>query len=149
MNEQENYPISFAEVRRATNIINRYLVPTQLIRYDELSNLLNADIYIKHENHNPTGTFKVRGGINLMHHLKNADINGVITFSTGNHGLSVAATASWFRLDATIVVPENNNPAKNRKIRATGAQLIEAGKIFEDASKVVEKIVDEKGLYII
>lgn len=149
MNEQKNYPISFAEVIRAKKVVYEYMVPTQLTRYEGLSNLLNADIYVKHENHNPTGTFKVRGGINLMHHLKQAGINGVITFSTGNHGLSVAATASWFGLDATIVVPENNNPAKNRSIRATGAQLIEAGKTFEEASKVVEEMVDEKALYYV
>ncbi len=123
MNKQKNYPISFAEVVRAKNIVYRHLVPTQLTRYDVVSDLMNADIYIKHENHNPTGTFKVRGGINLMHHLKQTGIEGVITFSTGNHGFSVAATAAWFGIDATIVVPENNNSAKNRNIRATGARL--------------------------
>ncbi len=149
MSELKEYPISYEESRRAQDIIYKYLVPTQLTRYDALSQLLQADIYIKHENHNPTGTFKVRGGINAMHHLQQAGVQGVITFSTGNHGFSVAATAGWFGLAATVVVPENNNPAKNRNIRGTGASLIEAGKTFEEAAAVVAKIVAEKGYYFV
>lgn len=140
-------PISLTEVLRAKSIVHSYLVPTQLIKYNNLSALLDADVYIKHENHNATGSFKVRGGINLMHHLKQNDTKGVITFSTGNHGLSIATTASWFDIDSVIVVPENNNLSKNRKIREAGAKLIEAGKTFEEASVVVENIVSKEGLY--
>lgn len=145
----KKYPISYAEAVRAKSIVYNHLVPTQLTHYQGLSELLDAEVHVKHENHNPTGTFKVRGAINLMHHLKQAGITGVVTFSTGNHGYSVAATAAWFGLEATIVVPENNNPAKNRNIRATGAHLIEAGKTFEEASLVVSDIVEEKGDYYV
>ncbi len=133
-NEQSAYPINLVEVIKARKAVYQHLIPTQLTHYGGLSKLVNAEVYIKHENHNPTGTFKVRGGINLMHHLKSGKSRGVITFSTGNHGLSVAATASWYGLNATVVVPENNNESKNRKIRDTGAELIEAGKTFEEAS---------------
>jgi len=143
------YPISLIEVFKAKKSVYRHIVPTQLIQYENLSKLLSADIYVKHENHNPTGTFKVRGGINLMHHLKKHNTKGVITFSTGNHGLSVATTASWYKIKATVVVPENNNDSKNRKIRDTGAELIEAGKTFEEASEIVEKIVKERNLYYV
>jgi len=143
------YPINLTEAFKARKSVYSHLLPTQLTQYEGLSKLLNADIYVKHENHNPTGTFKVRGGINLMHHLKNFSTRGVITFSTGNHGLSVAATASWYGINATVVVPENNNDSKNRKIRDTGAELIEAGKTFEEASKIVEKIVKERSLYYV
>jgi threonine dehydratase len=108
--------------------------------------VLSAEIFIKHENHNPTGTFKIRGGINLMHHLKQFNISGVITFSTGNHGLSVATSAKWVGLDAVVVVPEHNNPAKNRKILNTGAELIETGKTFEEASTTVEQLCQEREL---
>ena len=149
MSEINNYPVSFTETLHAKRSVYKHLVPTQLTKYQNLSNLLESEIYIKHENHNPTGSFKVRGGINLMHHLKNSSIKGVITFSTGNHGLSVATTASWFGLNAVIVVPENNNPAKNRKIREAGAELIEAGNTFEEASMVVEKISGERNLYYV
>ncbi|MBL7005080.1 MAG: pyridoxal-phosphate dependent enzyme [Gammaproteobacteria bacterium] len=143
------YPISLTEVIKAKKSVYQHLTPTPLTHYNGLSTLLAADIYVKHENHNPTGTFKIRGGINLMHHLKQAGVKGVITFSTGNHGLSVATSASMFDIKATIVVPEHNNPAKNRKIIETGAELIEAGKTFEEASKVVEQIVKEKNLYYV
>jgi len=149
MPKQENLPISLTEVLRAKKIVHQYLLPTQLTHYAELPSILDAEIHIKHENHNPTGTFKVRGGINVMHHLKQAGITGVATFSTGNHGISVAATASWFGLDATIVVPKNNNPAKNRKILAAGAQLLEAGTTFEEASKAVEEIVQKNNLFYV
>lgn len=149
MSTQKKCPISLAEAIRAKSTVYQHLLQTPLTRYEGLSNLLDAQIYIKHENHNPTGSFKVRGGVNLMHHLKKAGTQGVITFSTGNHGLSVASTASLFGLTAVIVVPENNNPAKNRKIRETGSELIEAGTSFEEASKVVEKIAAERELYYV
>jgi threonine dehydratase len=74
-----------------------------------------------------------------MHHLKQFDISGVITFSTGNHGLSVATATKWVGLEAVVVVPEHNSPAKNRKILDTGVELTEGGKIFEDASATVEQ----------
>lgn len=149
MNEKKEYPVSLAEVIKAQKAVYEYLIPTQLIRYEGLSFLLKADVYVKHENQNPTGTFKIRGGINLMHHLKSVGTKGVITFSTGNHGLSVATSASLFGINATIVVPENNNESKNRKIRDTGAELMEAGKTFEEASKFVEQIVKERNLYYV
>jgi threonine dehydratase len=82
-----------------------------------------------------------------MHHLKKRDVEGVITFSTGNHGLSIATTAAWYGIDATVVVPENNNASKNRKIRETGAELIEAGKTFEESSETVKSILAERNLY--
>ncbi|MEN8198969.1 MAG: pyridoxal-phosphate dependent enzyme [Thermodesulfobacteriota bacterium] len=149
MHEQNECPVSLTEVLRAKKVICQHLVPTPLTRYEELSRLLGAEIYIKHENHNPTGTFKVRGGVNVMHHLKQREIDGVITFSTGNHGLSVATSASWFGIDASIVVPKNNNPAKNRKIRAAGGQLIEAGTTFEEAAQLVEEMLAKEDLYYV
>jgi threonine dehydratase len=149
MGEVNNYPISLNEVIRARGIVSPFVKPTQLTRDEGLSRLLSAEIFIKHENHNPTGSFKIRGGINLMHHLKQFDVSGVITFTTGNHGLSVATAAEWVGLEAVVVVPEQNNPAKNRKILDTGAKLLEAGKTFEEASTIVEQVSQEQGLYYV
>ena len=149
MNPQEQFPISLTEVIRAKTPVYQHFLPSQLTSYAGLSSLLDMQIYIKHENHNPTGSFKVRGGINLMHHLREAGVSGVVTFSTGNHGISVATTASWFGLSAVVVVPKGNNSAKNRKIREAGAELIEAGTTFEESSKAVEAIVEERGLYYV
>jgi len=149
LDEVKNYPISLNEVIRARGVVSSFVTPTQLTRYEGLSRLLSADIFIKHENHNPTGSFKIRGGVNLMHHLKQFDLSGVITFSTGNHGLSVATAAKWVGLEAVVVVPEQNNPSKNRKIHETGAKLIEAGKTFEDASTTVKQVSQEHELYYV
>jgi threonine dehydratase len=147
MKDLKEYPITIAEVVRARSIVRRFIKPTQLIRYEGLSRAIQAEVYVKHENHNPTGSFKIRGGVNLLHHLKQKDINGVITFSTGNHGLSVATAAAWSGIEAVVVVPENNNPAKNRAIMETGAELIEAGRTFEEAAQAVDKICAERGFY--
>ena len=143
----KNYPISITEIIRARLIVKRSIQPTQLIRYEGLSKALEADVYVKHENHNPTGSFKIRGGVNLMHHLKRQNVGGVITFSTGNHGISIATAAAWSNMNAVVVVPENNNPEKNRAIVETGAQLIESGRNFEEASATVEHLCHERNLY--
>jgi threonine dehydratase len=149
MPKEIKYPINLTEVIKAKKSVYNHLIPTQLTRYEGLSKLLEADIYVKHENHNPTGSFKVRGGVNLMHHIRASKAKGVITFSTGNHGLSIATAASWYGIKATVVVPENNNESKNRRIRETGAELIEAGKTFEEAAKTVEEIVQARDLYYV
>jgi threonine dehydratase len=147
MKELKEHPITVAEAVRARSVVRRFLRPTQLIRYEGLSREIGSHIYVKHENHNPTGSFKIRGGLNLLHHLSERDVSGVITFSTGNHGLSIATAAKWSGLKAVVVVPENNNPAKNRSIRETGAELIEAGRTFEAAAETVERLCEERGLY--
>ena len=147
MNDLKNYPISITEIVRARSVVEHFIKPTQLIRYDGLSKALQAEVYIKHENHNPTGTFKIRGGVNLLHHLREKSIHGVITFSTGNHGLSIATAAKWFGLEAVVVVPEHNNPVKNRAIKESGAELIEAGSTFEEAAATVQRLCQERELY--
>jgi threonine dehydratase len=147
MEELKEYPISISEAIRSRSIVRNYVKPTQLINYEGLSKLIGANVYIKHENHNPTGTFKIRGGVNLIYHLKQRGIKGVITFSTGNHGLSIATAARWFGMNAVVVVPKNNNPVKNRAIVECGAELVEAGTTFEEASQTVDKLCQERSLY--
>jgi threonine dehydratase len=147
MEELKSYPISITEVVRSRPIVRDFVKPTHLLYHEGLSRLIDAEVYVKHENHNPTGTFKIRGGINLMYHLKRKGIKGVITFSTGNHGLSIATAAKWFGLSAVVVVPENNNPVKNRAILECGAELIEAGATFEEASQTVDLLCKERSLY--
>jgi threonine dehydratase len=143
----KNYPVSLLETLQARKVVGHYLKPTNLIHYANLSHHIGADIHIKHENHNPTRSFKIRGGINLMHHLAAHHIHDVITFSTGNHGLSIAASAKMLGIAATVVVPEGNNPVKNAMIEDLGAELVVGGKNFEEASKVVETICQEKESY--
>ena len=147
MIDHKNYPISYLEVLKAREHVYGFLTPTQLTGYENLSSTLGADIFVKHEDHNPTGSFKIRGGVNLLQHLKQSGIKGVITFSTGNHGLSIAQAAAWLGIKATVAVPVGNNPVKNRVIKATGATLIEAGKSFEEASSVVDELAEKENLY--
>lgn len=149
MNELKNYPISLFEIIRAQRVVEKYIKPSQLIRYESLSQLLGCNVYIKHENQNLTGSFKIRGGINVMSHIKAKGISGVITFSTGNHGLSVATAAKLFDIPAIIVVPKKSNIAKVQLIKNTGAEVVEAGNDFDEAALVVDKICQSKGYYYV
>jgi threonine dehydratase len=141
--------ISLNETLRARTIIRPYLNPTPLRRYESLCRLIGADVYVKHENHNPTGTFKIRGGVTLMHHLRDQGIAGVITYSTGNHGTSVATAARMFGLKTVVVVPENSNPLKVQAICDTGAELVEHGATFDEAGKKVMALKEERNLYFV
>lgn len=135
--------VSIEEVRKAEKIIYKYMMPSQLIHYKNLSELFRANIYVKHENQNMGGSFKIRGGINIMHHLKEEGVSGVITFSTGNHGISVARSSTLYGLNSMVVVPKNNSAEKNKLIKESGAILIEAGDNFEEAAKYGEKLQKE------
>jgi threonine dehydratase len=141
--------LSLSNALGARRILSKFLSPTPLRQYKSIDHIVGAQLYVKHENHNPTGTFKIRGGINLMHHLKANGINGVTTYSTGNHGTSVAASARMFGLTAVVVVPENSNPLKIQSIKDAGAELIEYGMDFEASSKKVAQLVKERGLYFV
>jgi threonine dehydratase len=141
--------ISVSAAFGARQILKSYLTPTPLRRYESLNRLVGADVLVKQENHNPTGTFKIRGGINLMHHLKAAGIKTVITYSTGNHGTSVATSAGMFGLNAVVVVPKGSNPLKVQSIKDAGAKLIEYGDDFEAAGRKVAQLVEEKGFYFV
>jgi threonine dehydratase len=141
--------ISLANTLGAREILRPHLAPTPLRQYPGLNRHIGAQVYIKHENHNPTGTFKIRGGINLMHHLVKSDTTGVVTYSTGNHGASVAASARMFGLTAVVVVPQNSNPLKLQNIRDAGAELIEYGQDFEAAGRKVTQLAEARGLYFV
>lgn len=143
------YPISCIEVLKADKILSQKLRPTPLVYYKSLSETIGAEIYMKHENHLPGGSFKIRGGLNIMHHLQKQGVTGVITFSTGNHGISVATAAKYYGIEATIVVPKNNNAEKNKLIQEAGAVLVEAGNNFEEAAAAGAKIQKEKNLRFI
>lgn len=137
-------------IMSARRVVSQFLKPTPLIHYPELSERLGFQAYIKHENHHPTGSFKVRGGINFMHHLPQAQREkGVITATRGNHGQSIAYAAAQYGVKATVVVPHGNNPEKNSAMRAFGAELIEHGADFDEALTLCEKLQAERGLYYV
>ena len=102
---------------------------------------------VKHENHLPTGAFKVRGGVNLVSQLSEDERErGLIAASTGNHGQSLAYAGRLFGVRVTICVPEGANPAKVGSIRALGAEIVEHGRDFDEAREHCERLAVEHGL---
>jgi threonine dehydratase len=134
------------DIFAARQRVYRTLQPTPLLRHPLLAQETGLDVYVKHENHNPTGAFKVRGGLNLIASLSPAERRGVITATTGNHGQSIALACQREGVPCTIVTPVGNNPEKNAAMRALGAELIEYGQDFDAAREKVEAMQHERGL---
>lgn len=108
--------------------------------------MLDADVVVKHENHQPVGAFKVRGGVNLISQLSSEERErGVIAASTGNHGQSVAYAARLFGVQATVCVPEQANPVKVASMRGLGTELVFHGRDFDDAREHCEQLAREHG----
>jgi len=134
------------DIYAARPFVYRGLQPSPLLRHPLLAQELGLDVWVKHENHNPTGAFKVRGGLNLIGRLSPDERRGVITATTGNHGQSIALACQRDRVPCTIVVPQGNNPEKNAAMRAYGAEVIEHGRDFDEAREEVERLQHERGL---
>jgi threonine dehydratase len=135
-----------ADVLAARRRIAAYLGPTPLYRYPALDVLAGARVWVKHENHQPVGSFKVRGGVNLVSQLSGPERSrGVIAASTGNHGQSVAYAAELFGVPAVICMPERANPVKVESVRALGAEVVFHGTDFDDAREYCEKLATERG----
>ncbi len=138
--------ITLADVLEARRRISPHLRATPLYPYAGLDELLGAEVWVKHENHQPVGAFKVRGGINLVSQLSEDERSrGLIAASTGNHGQSVAYAARLFNVAARICVPENANPVKLDAMSALGAELIVHGKDFDEARENCESLASEHG----
>jgi threonine dehydratase len=135
-----------ADVLAARQRIAPYLCPTSLYRYPSLDAMTGARVWVKHENHQPVGAFKVRGGVNLVSQLTADERRrGVITASTGNHGQSVAYAANLFGVRAVICVPEQSNPVKVESMRALGAELVFTGRDFDEAREHCEQLAAQHG----
>ena len=139
-------PITLADVLAARRRIAPYLRPTPLYPYPGLDELVGAEVWVKHENHQPVGAFKIRGGVNLVSRLgEDERARGLIAASTGNHGQSVAYAARLFGVTARICVPAGANPVKLAAMRALGAELIEHGEDFDAAREHCERLAAEHG----
>ncbi len=137
---------TFQDVLKAHSIVSRYLPPTPLHRYPALDALIGTEVYVKHENYQPVGAFKVRGGVNLVAQLTPEERErGLIAASTGNHGQSVAYAGRLFGVTARIVVPEGANPGKVATMRGMGAEVIFHGEKFVDARLHCETLAREFG----
>jgi threonine dehydratase len=140
------YKPTLKDVLAARKRIQPYLAKTPLREYSALSEAVGCEVYVKHENHQPTCAFKIRGGINLVSQLTTEEKgHGVITASTGNHGQSIALASRMFGVKAIICVPRNPNPDKIRAIKSFGAEIVEDGKDFEEAKENAERLALEHG----
>ena len=139
-------PLTLNDVYAARRIVYKTLRPTPLLQHALLNAETGLNLFVKHENHNPTNAFKIRGGLNLVGSLSPAERRGVITASTGNHGQSIALACRREGVPCTVAVPEGNNPEKNASMRALGATVVEVGRDFDEAREFVEAIYQQRGL---
>jgi len=130
--------------------VYRHLRPTPLYHYAGLSQLVGAQVWVKHENHQPIGAFKVRGGLNLVAGLSEAERQaGLFTASTGNHGQSIAFAARAYGVRATIAMPERANADKVAAMRGLGAEVVFHGADFDTAREwMMHEAAKHGGLFV-
>jgi threonine dehydratase len=134
------------DITAATDRVYAHMRASPLLRHPLLDEWLGRPVWVKHENHNPTGSFKIRGGLNLVAQLSDEEKQrGVISASTGNHGQSVALACRIHGVRCRVVVPVGNNPDKNAAMRVLGAELVEYGRDFDEAREFVEELAVREG----
>ena len=143
--------LSLEELEQAAKLVYRHMAPTPQYAWPLLAQRAGCEVWVKHENHTPTGAFKVRGGLNYMQRLKEEQpcISGVISATRGNHGQSIGFAAGVTGMRATILVPFANNPEKNSAMRALGVELIEYGEDFQEAAEHAQTLAVSKGLHMV
>ncbi len=141
---------TLGDVFRARKVISRHLAPTPLLRAEKLGARLGVTTYVKCENLQPIGAFKVRGGLYLMSRLSEAErARGVVGASTGNHGQSVAYAARALGIAATILVPEGANPLKVASMERLGATVIAHGLDFDASLDAARDYAEQHGAHFI
>ncbi len=134
------------DVYAARRVISPYILRTPLRRYTGLCDLLDADVWVKHENMQVMGSFKPRGGLNRIGSSSQEERErGFVSASSGNHGQSVAFAAKTFGSTATIVVPENGNPVKVAAMEGIGAKVIKHGAYYDVCSRYAVKLAEDTG----
>ncbi len=143
--------ISLTDLEAAAALVHKVVPPTPQYNWPLLSRRLDAEIWVKHENHTPIGAFKLRGGLVYLDDLRRnrPDPAGVVTATRGNHGQSIAFAAARLGLSATIVVPHGNSREKNRAMAGFGAHLVEAGHDFQAAYEHAEMLAERDGLHLV
>lgn len=137
---------SLQDVEAARARVYSVMQPSPMLRHPLLEEWLGCQAWVKHENHNPTGAFKIRGGLNLVAQLSPEERRrGVVSASTGNHGQSIAFASRMHGVKCRIFVPVGNNPDKNAAMRAYGAEVIEYGRDYDEARLRVEELVAREG----
>lgn len=139
------------DIEQAASLVYQVMPATAQYAWPLLAERLSCTVWVKHENHTPTGAFKVRGGITFMHWLKrmHPEVKGIVSATRGNHGQSVALAASALGLRALIVVPQGNSPEKNNAMRGFGGEVVEHGRDFDEAREEAGRLAQLHGLYLV
>jgi threonine dehydratase len=142
---------SLQEMRRAHEVVLGAVRPTPALNWPLLDERLGAEVVVKHENHLPTGAFKVRGGLTYVDALikRRPAIRGLISATRGNHGQSLAFAGRRAGLKVTILAPQGNSSEKNAAMRALGADLIEFGRDFQAAREEAARLAGLRGLHMV
>jgi len=136
------------DILTARRLIARHLPETPMWSYPVLNATVGAEVYVKHENVQPTGAFKVRGGINLLARMDDRS-RGVLTYSTGNHAQSIAYAARLYGVPCSIVMPENPNPVKVAALKALGATVEIGGATMVEAAEHARELAGRTGMRLI
>ncbi|HWD21579.1 MAG TPA: threonine dehydratase [Burkholderiales bacterium] len=140
--------LSLAQIEAVLPAVRAAVAPTPQFAWPLLRRRTGAEVFVKHENHTPIGSFKVRGGLAYLDRLKRErpHIRGIVTATRGNHGQSLAFAGSRAGVAVTIVAPKGNSAEKNAAMRAFGAELIEYGRDFDEARGRAAELAADRGL---
>ena len=144
-------PFTWEELERATTLVRQHVPVTPAYAWPMLAAQLGTEVWVKHENHTPTGAFKMRGGLVLFDRLprEHPDLSGVVSATRGNHGQSLAFAGRLHELPVTIVVPRGNSTEKNAAMVALGAELIVHGEDYQAAREHAEELAAIRGLRMV
>ncbi len=146
------WPIAFADVLEARERLRPHLPPTPLRRYAPLDAAVGQGVrvFVKHENLQPTGAFKVRNALSALTALGEGERRrGVIAATRGNHGLGLAWAGERLGVPVTVCVPLGNNPEKNAAVRGLGARLVEEGRDYDESVQTAERLAAAEGLHLV
>jgi threonine dehydratase len=143
--------VTLDELEQAAQFVHRTMPPTPQYAWPKLKARAGCTVWVKHENHTPTGAFKVRGGLVYMHRLLRSTpgIAGIVSATRGNHGQSISFAAARAKIPATIYVPLGNSSDQNSAMRAFGATLIEVGRDFDEAKHEAKRAAAERNLHFV
>ena len=133
---------SLPELEAALSLVHESFPGTPQYAWPLLAERSGAEVWVKHENHTPTGAFKLRGGLIYAERLRRErpEVRGIVSATRGNHGQSLAWAGRRYGIAVTVVVPHGNSVEKNAAMRAFGARLVEHGDDFEMAREEAARI---------
>jgi len=143
--------IELSELEQAAELVHKVVLPTPQYAWPKLAQRTGCTVWVKHENHTPTGAFKVRGGLIYLDRLVRAQprVAGVISATRGNHGQSISFAAARAGVPATIYVPHGNSPDQNASMATFGATVVEFGRDFDEAKHEAYRVASERGLHFV